>query len=178
MSWQVIDYMDNNPQATPKDVIGHFAETLEVDNQTKFLTQEVNKVLEIREALRPLYGQKMNLESNLALMDSDYEMEVMAKYPPRQGTDKDRKAYKLKLQLESDDYQQGKKELDKCKESISFLEEQMSDVQQNAKNARRILETFNHTMAFILNYHNGSHQLVNTSNVFAETASAKNVDVF
>jgi hypothetical protein len=150
MSWQVIEYMDNNPQATPKDVIGYFAETLEVDDQLNFLKVEVNKVLEIREMLRPLYGKKMNAESNLALLDSDFEMEVMMKYPPRQGTDKDRKAYKLKLQSEHAEYQKIKAELDQCKDELSVLEEKMSDVQQSAKNARRILETFNHYMAFVI----------------------------
>jgi hypothetical protein len=173
MSWQVIEYMDNNPQATPKDVIGYFAEILEVDNQTKFLTSEINKVLEIREALRPLYGKKMNLDSNLALLDSDFEMDVMAKYPPRQGTDKDRKAYKLKLQLENADYQKGKSELDQCKEEITLLEEKMADVQQNAKNARRILETFNHTMAFVIETSKSA-----APNTLGIDTSIVNADVF
>jgi hypothetical protein len=174
MAWQVIDYMDNNPQATPKDVIGYFAEMLEVNEQIENLKDETKKVLIIREVLRPLYGKKMNAESDLALLDSDFEMEVMIKYPPRQGTDKDRKAYKSLLQSRHNDYQKVKDILEQCKEEISLHESEMADVQQKAKNARRLLETFNHYMAFVLN----SASAIATMSSIGSTTASNNQDVF
>lgn len=150
MTWQVIQFMDENPRASFKDVIGHFAEQLEVDSQHQFLLREVDKVLEIRDQLRPLYGEKMNLEQNMALIDSELDMDVMIEYPPRKGTDADRKKLKQKLRDEHADYPGLTAKFEQTKEDIKTFESQMEDVQQRAKNARRVLETFNHTISFVM----------------------------
>lgn len=154
MTWQVIQFMDENPQATMKTVIGHFAEQLEVDNQHQFILREVDHVLVIRDSLRPLYGEKADLEGKMMLLDSDFDMEVMMKYPPRQGTDKDRKKYKQELQGNHSEYPRLAHELETVKERISLLEDQMGDIQQKAKNARRILETFQVYAQFIMAHYN------------------------
>ena len=151
MTWQVIEYMDNNPQATPRDVLLHFAREMEIDQQLKYLKDEVDQVLAFREQLKPLYAQKSDLEKSLLVMKSNFEMEVMAIYPPRKGTDKDRKAYMTKLQAEDANFTETEATLQEVKEKIQSLDERMQDFQTYAKNARRILETFNHQFAFLTN---------------------------
>lgn len=175
MAWQVIEYLDNNPNSTPAEVIGYFANELGADEQIKHLKTEIEKVQEIREVLRPLYGKKMNAESNIALFDSNFDMEVMMKYPPRQGSEKERKQYKQELQAGDEDYTALKNLLDSTKEEIEKHELEMSDVQQKAKNARRILETFNSYMQFILNY---SNQSVSYSYETKTPVTSNNSNVF
>lgn len=170
MAWQVIQYMDENPGASFKDVIGYFAEQYEVDQQHEYLFKEMDRVLEIRDLVRPLYGERANIETNLTLIDSDLDMNVMIKYPPRQGTDKDRKKYKQELQAGHADYSELAKKLENIKDDISVLEQRMGDVQQRAKNARRTLETFNHIAAFILAYYQ--------SPVMGNAIAPVNADVF
>lgn len=150
MAYQIIEYMEEHPDVDLKDVIKHFSEQMDIYNQLSYLHKEVDEVLELRSYLRPLYGKKMNLDSNLAILESDFEMQVFNKYPPRQGSDKERKAYKKELQQASSDYKVASAELEKIKEEIGILEEKMSDTQQRAKNARRILETFNVYMQFLV----------------------------
>lgn len=152
MAWQVIEFMENNPELSTKQIVSHFAQELEIDHQIKCLQKEVDKVLELRDRLKPLYGKKLNTDVQLASLDSEFEMEVMIKYPPRQGSDKERKAYKASLQAEHVDYQELSRGNEVVKEEIVELETQMADVQQRAKNARRLLETFNHYMSYIIGH--------------------------
>ena len=62
MSWQVIQFLDENPNASPNEVIKHFAEELQMDQQTKALVSEVDSVLLLKDELRPLYGEKRDIE--------------------------------------------------------------------------------------------------------------------
>lgn len=150
MSWKAIEHMNQNPDASPIEVISQFATEQEIEKQLECVQKEIDQIVEIREELRPLYAEKMNLETNLALLESEFDMQVMVKYPPRQGSDKERKAYKKELQMARPDYQEDSAKVQKLKTSIEELEEQMSNVQQSAKNARRILETFNTFVQFVL----------------------------
>jgi DNA repair exonuclease SbcCD ATPase subunit len=151
MSWKVIEYLQNNPDASPVEVMTYFATYMEIDQQLKYIQKEIDAVIEIREELRPLYAEKLNLETNLALLESEFDMQVMVKYPPREGSDKQRKAYKKELQMARPDYQEDIARVQKLKTSIEELEEKMSNVQQSAKNARRLVETFNTYVHFLLN---------------------------
>lgn len=150
MAFQVIEYMDENPEASFKDVIVHFGKELEVDQQLSYILNEVEDVLYCREKLRPLYAKKMKLDTELTLLDSVFDMEVMVAYPPRQGSDKDRKAYKLKLQQEHEEYPSKSAEVETLKEEILVIETEMANKQQQAKNARRIIETYNQHVQFVL----------------------------
>lgn len=172
MAWQVMEYMDNNPQASARDVLGYFANQLEIDNQIHYVQVEVDKVLEIREQLRPLYGKKANTETNMALLNSDFEMEVAIKYPKGKGTDKDRKALKLQLQKENADYAELNQIVSTIKEEIDQLESEIDEIETRAKNGRRILETFTQYMSFIM----GS--VVAAPSLVAATSEAKNQDIF
>ncbi|MGG4438222.1 hypothetical protein AAXE64_27105 [Priestia megaterium] len=154
MAWKVIEYMDMNPQATPKDVLAHFAEVLEVDDNIIHVNKEVDKVLEVRDQLRPLYAKKMDAEQHLALLNGDFDAKVMIKFPPRQGSEKDRKAYKQELQKESEVFNDLSDKLNRLKDEVEVLEADMEDIQQRAKNGRRVLETFNGYMMFLLNVQN------------------------
>lgn len=150
MPWQVIEYMDQNPQVLPKDVIAHYAKDLEVNKQIDYLKNFVDKFLLLREQLRPLYGKKMDIEQSMTLLNSEFEMQVYAEYPPKVGNEKQRKELKLKLQNGDNRYQTLQKELAEANEEIEKLKEELYVVQENAKNARRILETFNQYVSYIL----------------------------
>lgn len=177
MSWNVIQYMDENPGISFKDVIGHFAEQYEVDTQLQYLLKEVDNVLVIRDQLRPLYGEKINHETAITLIDSDLDMEVMIKYPPRKGSDSERKAYKAELQSQHADYPGLSAKLEKLKDDIKELELQMYDVQQRGKNARRALESFNHVAAFILAYY-GETEQQGLAKGFLSDTTPRNANVF
>lgn len=150
MPWQVIQYMDDNPQMDAKDVIAHYAGELEVDAQIDCIKNEVESVLLLREQLRPLYGKKMEASSQMAVLNSEFDMDVMQKYPKKQGSPADRKNYKTELQNNSSQYQHHLKIVDEVKDTIEQLEEELYAVQEKAKNARRLLEAFNHYVSFIL----------------------------
>lgn len=152
MAWKVMEYMDENPGATPTEILKHFAEEMEVDLFLESMRLEVERVLEIREQLRPLYGKKMELEVEMANLNSEFEMEVMVKYPPKKGSDKQRKAYKEELQKDSPAYQALQTELTAVKPEIEELEERRGDIEQEAKNARRLVETFNIYASYILSH--------------------------
>lgn len=164
MSWQVIQYLDENPQAPTKEVITYFAKTLEIDNQIESVKKEVDNVLLLRGQLRPLYGKKMEAERKLTTLNSDFEADVMFKYPKGKGSQKDRKDYKTKLQEDSEDYQESLKEIEDLKDEIEDLEEQMFEVQERAKNGRKLLDTFNECVAFILQYKSDSQKDKRESN--------------
>jgi cell shape-determining protein MreC len=151
MSWQVIEFLDENPNAGVKEIINHFAEQLNINDQIQYLKEEVEKVLEIRVHLRPLYAQKMEVDQELIMLDSEFDMEVMTEYPPRKGSDKERKAYKQKLQQEHVEYQNLQQKLGELKEEIEQLEQEMDMVQQNAKNARKLVDLFNTYIGVLLN---------------------------
>jgi DNA repair exonuclease SbcCD ATPase subunit len=161
MSWKVIEFMEANPEASPVEVIARFATEMEIDTQIANIQQEIRGVMELREELRPLYGEKMNLEANLALLESNFDMEVMVKYPPRQGSDKERKAYKKELQQAHPDYQTDSAKAERLKASIEELEDKMSTIQQSAKNARRLVETFNTFVQFVLHEANKTFSMPN-----------------
>jgi len=164
MSWQVIQYMDENPQAPTKDIITHFAESLEIDTQIDSVKKEVDNVLLLREQLRPLYGKKMEAERAITLLNSDFEADVMIKYPKGKGSQKDRKDHKAQLQADSEDYQENLQEIEKLKDQIEDLEDQMFEVQERAKNGRKLLSTFNECVAFILQYKSDSQPVKQESN--------------
>lgn len=151
MSYQVMEFLDENPNAGIRDIITHFSEALQINEQIEFLKSEVERVLELRIQLRPLYAQKMDLESDLQMLSSDMDLKVMMKYPPRKGSDKERKAYKLELRQENEEYVKKQNEVEDIKSEIESLEEEMAAVQQRAKNARRLVDLFNTYMGVLVN---------------------------
>lgn len=159
MTWQVMEYMQNNPDASPIDVMNYFAKELEIDKQIQCIRNEVDTIVTIREALRPLYGQKMNDEAEMALIDSEMEMKVMEKYPPRHGSEKERKAYKRTLQKEDKGYRELDAKIQEVKDKITLLEEEMADVEQRAKNARRLLDTFNGHASLLISLNSSNKKL-------------------
>lgn len=174
MSSKVIRYIDENPQATMKDVIKYFAEETQADEHLHNLNAETDAVLEIREKMRPFYASKSDLEVKMALIDSDLDMEVMEEYPTGKGSDAKRKVYKAKLQNEHDQYPELVKELSEVKETLKGMEVEMDDVIQKAKNARVALELFNRMAAFIVAYF-GQSIVIDTTKAYKDVANA---DVF
>ena len=142
MSWQVIEFMEDNPQATKEDVIAYFAEHFNVDAQTQFILQEVSLVQMNRARNRPLFYKKLELERKMNEEETSVDMDVMAKFPPRQGTDKDRKKYRKELLDQNSYYQSLKKDVEGIKDELTLLEDELYDVQQQAKNARKLLDVF------------------------------------
>ena len=150
MSWKIIEYMDQNPQATTQEIILHFAETLEIEEQLQSIKDEVDQVLLLREELRPLYGKKWNEEMSMTNLNSQFEMEVMLQFPKGRGSEKDRKALRTELQKNSQAYQEHQAEIARLEEEIQKREYDMQTIEQRAKNARKLVDTFNQTLQFVL----------------------------
>jgi hypothetical protein len=140
--WKVIQFRDENPQLSPIEIIGHFETEMGIDEHMRNLDREMEDILEIRDLLKPLYIKKFELEEKMLKLDMDFGVQVIMKYPKGQGTDKDRKAYRLQLHQEDETYSGYQKELNESKAQIKELEQSMSDVEKRAKNARGILQTF------------------------------------
>lgn len=150
MSWKVIEYMDENPQAKTQEIIKHFAESFDIEEQLNFIKDEVEQILLLREELRPLYGKKWNEEMSITALNSQFEMEVMLKFPKGRGSEKDRKALRADLQKDSTAYQHHQAEISRLEEEIQKREYDLQTVEQRAKNARKLVDTFNQTIQFIL----------------------------
>ena len=149
VSWQVIEYMEDNPGASVRDIIGFFAEELEVDKHIQSVKVQVEKVQEIRHMRRPLYTEKVKKKELMQEIEMETDMEVMVRYPKGKGTDKDRKAYKVLLLQEHVHYGDLKKELEAIENDLTKLDEDLYDVEQAARNGRKILDVFDTYMEFI-----------------------------
>ena len=163
-----MEYLDSNPNTSPSDAIKHFAEELEIDKQTKALVSEVDTVLLYRDQLRPLYGQKADIEHKLVLLNSEFDLEIMMEYPPgKRGNADQRKNKKIELQTNSTTYQKKIQELKELKEAIEVLETKLYEVETRAKNARKIVDTFNHYVSYILTCNKDDKRMkVNNNEVF------------
>ncbi|PGQ88183.1 hypothetical protein [Priestia megaterium] len=149
MSWQVTEYMDENPQASIKDIVTHLAITLDIDKQIDSVKNEVERVVLLRDQLRPLYGKKMEAERKIVILNSDFEMDVMIKYPKGKGSQQERKEYKAQLQSDSEDYQEQLLIIEKTKDQIELLEDEKYEVEQRAKNGRSLTNLFKEALSFI-----------------------------
>ena len=149
MSWQVIEYMEDNPQASKEAVIAHFASSFNVDEHVNVIKNEVALVQENRGKNRPLFFRKLELERKMSEEETSVDMEVMVKYPPRQGTDKDRKKYRKELLDRNSYYQTLKSEVESIKDELTHLEYELYDLQQQAKNSRKLLDIFSTYVEYI-----------------------------
>lgn len=151
MAWQVIQFFDNNPDSDIGDAIEHFAEELQIDQQIEALVSEADSILLLRDQLRPLYGKKADIEHNLVLLNSEFDMEIMMEFPPgKKGNADQRKNKKIDLQTNSNSYQSKIKELRDLKADIEALETKVYETETKAKNARKIVDTFNHYVTYLL----------------------------
>ena len=142
MSWQVMEYMQANPGATVRDVIGYFAEQLDVDTHVRNVKMEVERVQEIRYKKRPLFFDKLKKKELMQEIEMDVDLEVMTELPKGKGTEKERKAMKLDLLSKHEGYVRLKNELEGIENELTTLDDDLYDVEQAAKNGRKILDVF------------------------------------
>ena len=153
MSWQVQQYLEENPGIPPIKAVEHFAKEMQVIQQVNYLLEEVDKVLSIRKRLRPLYGQKSDIEGTMSILNSKFDMRIAVEFPTgKKGNAAQRKSRKIEMQESSESYQDSLKELQDIKEQIEVLEEEIYEIESRAKNARKIVDTFNTYAAFIHQY--------------------------
>lgn len=152
---KVLDYYRYNPNATPVEVMSYFEGEFEVAENTRRIKEEVAKNGELRAKLRPLYGQRLEVEEKMKYAISDMEMEVYLEYPPRQGSDAQREALRNKLKKENMEYTELNGQFRALNITIGEIEDELKDIEQGAKNARRMLELFGYYIQFLNEFAKG-----------------------
>jgi chromosome segregation ATPase len=152
--WKVVEFFDNNPDASIIEAAKHFEQELEIKKHVEAVSKEGDLVANARMQYRPLYAKKKNLEEQLALHLSDIDMEVFVTFPPRQGSKEERESLRNKLKKEHPDYQRLTKEVKDVNIQLEELNDDIDKADRKAKNGRRIIELFNGYMGMIMAYKN------------------------
>lgn len=147
--YQIVEFFTHHPRATVMDAADYFAKELEISTQVAHLKKENPETLRLRASLRPLYGAKRDIDEEMKYIISDIEGEVMVKYPPRQGTENQRDQLRAQLKKSNAQYQHLETTLRQTLEDIYQLEQELEEIERNAKNARRITELYTVYMTFI-----------------------------
>jgi hypothetical protein len=149
---QIVEYFNFNPHATAMQAIGYFEKELDITTNLQYIANEVRLVTTTRIDLRPLQGQKRDLNERMSYLVSDFAMDVAEKFPPRQGTKEQRDQYLEELKAASLNYQKYSEQLNEVQERIIVLEDQLYEAETNAKNARRIVELFEAYVKFVTQF--------------------------
>lgn len=137
------------PKAT---LVQQVQDMLEVGANITTAKEEVPKLRELQSQLGPLYGQVLDLSERRSYLDSDIEMEVMLEYPPRKGSEAQREALRAKLRGENEEYLELQNQIQAKKQEIEDIKFDMTMVEQDAKNARRVIELATSYISTIGNY--------------------------
>ena len=154
--YKIIEYFQNNPDATPMEAVSYFEGEFDIPSQVQALRDEAHDIMSIRAQLKPLYWRKSEINEQLKFAISDIEMNVYIQYPPRKGSDAERETLRNKLKGESETYQKLEKELKELGRKITDLEYEMDIVERKSKNARRLTELMQAYTVFISEYCTGS----------------------
>lgn len=152
--WKVVEFFDNNPDASIIEAAKHFEQDLEIKKHVEAVSKEGDIVANARMQYRPLYAKKKDLEEQLALLLSDVDSEVFITYPPRKGSKEERDALRNKLTKEHAEYQQLTKEVKDVNIQLEELNDEIDQADRRAKNGRRIIELFNGYMEMIMAFKN------------------------
>lgn len=150
--YQIVEYFNFNPRATAMEAIGHMEKELDIGTQVQYIKDEVKTVTRLRLDIRPLQGQRRDIEEKMKYVISDLGVAVMLKYPPRQGTKEDRDKELEILKEASSDYRLLLGQLQQVTEQIAELETELYTMDQNAKNARRLVELFEAYVKFVTQF--------------------------
>lgn len=170
--WQIVEYFNYNPESSAKEAISYFEEQFEHSKQINALKVEADEVARIRSLLRPLFGEKADLNERIKYVVSDIEMEVYIQYPPRKGSDAERETLRNKLKKGNESFQSLNTQLKEVGRKIVELEDELDEVDRRAKNARRLTELLQAYILFINEYKGGS-----TTQLTA-TAIQSNANIF
>ena len=124
----------------PLAVIQEIESTLNVGKAMQRIQTEVQETMELNQSLRPLFGERTEVLEERAMLDSEIEMEVMIEYPPNKGSKANRDALRSKLQAENPAYKEVATKLQNIDNEISDIQFRMTMIEQEAKNARRVIE--------------------------------------
>lgn len=135
------DILEELDASVPKNEIQNaVAESLGLKDAVKDVRNEVDSIAENREKIIPLLRERMGLTEEMSYLASDFEMEVQIQYPPRKGSEAQRDTLRKKLRLESEEYQKLEGELKEVESKIDDLQFEKHQIEQRAKNSRRLLE--------------------------------------
>lgn len=135
------DILEELDASVPKNEIQNaVAESLGLKDAVKDVRNEVDLIAENREKIIPLLRERMGLTEEMSYLASDFEMEVQIQYPPRKGSEAQRDTLRKKLRLESEEYQKLEGELKEVESKIDDLQFEKHQIEQRAKNSRRLLE--------------------------------------
>jgi septal ring factor EnvC (AmiA/AmiB activator) len=143
------DFLSKHPDANKGETLSFFYRELDMDKQLRIIEKETNQFIGLQKEIRPHVLRKRELEEQIKEVAQAIEMEVAVAYPPRQGTDRDREALRSKLKKENTEYQRLDKQVRDVNETLFSLELELSEVQSQAKNARRMIEVFNSIMQYL-----------------------------
>lgn len=142
--FQMLDY------GQPKDVVLRELETnMQVDSLVHAIRNEVPRLREIAQQLRPLLGERHSLNEKIIVINLGIDMDVALEYPPRKGTDAQRQMMKNELQQKSEAYKEAQAQIRILSEQIDALTYEKNLIEQEAKNARRLLETHEQYVEYI-----------------------------
>lgn len=147
--YTVLEVMRSNPDFGTLDLLNYFERELEISENVKVLKNEVAQATRVRQELRVLRAQRLDAEESLKYAMSAIEADVYMEYPPRQGSDAQRETLRLKLQKESNEYQDAKKTFRDAAAKVLEKEDEMEVIETECKNARRMIELFKSYSAFI-----------------------------
>lgn len=150
--YQIVEYFNFNPNATAMQAIGHLEKEMEIKQNVQYIKDEVPIATDARIKLRPLFGQKRDIIERMKYMEMDFAVDVALEYPPRKGTKEDRDAMMDKLKAGSKDYQELGNQLLQIGDQIMVIEDRLHDAENNAKNARRIVELFEAYVKFVTQF--------------------------
>ena len=149
LQFSLSSFLAQNKSATKEEIFSFLTKELDVDHHLQIVKKEVDESFKAQTELRPLINEKKGIEEKLRDLSWEMEVEVAAKYPPRQGSDKDREMLRAKLKKDNAQYQALDKQFRDLSEEIFNSELNLDDIRSRAKNARKILETFDSILNYI-----------------------------
>jgi uncharacterized protein YhaN len=153
--YKILDYYRQHPNASAVEVVSYFEEEFDISTQVEIIKQEAVRAHQLRSQLRPLYGQRLEVDEKTKYVLSDIEMEVYLAYPPRQGSEAQREAKRNEMKRINVEFIELHADFRGIANKIDALEDDYKEIEHKAKNARRLTELFGQYVAFITEYSKG-----------------------
>lgn len=150
--YRILEFFQANPRANVTEAVKRFEEEFQVKHYTKVLNDELKSVQAIKNQVRPLYGERRDVDEKMRFILSEIEGEVFMEFPPRKGSEAQRETMRNRLMKENVDYMALKADYRGLTERIDECEDKLKDIEMEAKTARRMLEVFQSYLGFITTY--------------------------
>lgn len=147
--YPVMEFFAHNPRATAAEALTYFHQELSISEQVAYVKAENAETVRLKGLIHPLYAEKSDINETIKYVLMDIDTAVATKFPPRQGSEKDRERERIKLMGESPQYKQLETQLREKIEEIYQLEQELEAVDRNAKNGRRLIDLYTAYVTFI-----------------------------